>query len=187
MVIPDSGATSSAATSSGDGNRNIIVTGFMGTGKTTVGRRLAELTGRRFVDMDDVIIERGGMTIPEIFAQKGEAGFRALEAQVCRELAAQNGLVIATGGGALVNAENRAVMQAAGLLVCLSATPDALWSRLESEAAGRPMLANGDWRGLLEKRRAAYDEITHQVDTTGKTPDEVAQEIIELWHQTEST
>lgn len=176
MAIPRSGSSNS-----------IILTGFMGTGKTTVGKLLAELTGRRFVDMDDVIVERGRMSIPEIFSQQGEAGFRALEAQVCRELAAQSGLVIGTGGGALVNADNRAVMQAAGLLVCLTAEPDALWSRLESEADGRPMLANGDWRGLLEKRRAAYDQIPHQVDTTGKTPDQVAQEIIALWQQSEST
>src|SRR3954463_16189043 len=81
--------------------QNIVLTGFMSTGKSTVGQRLAELLKRRFVDSDEVIVERAGMTIPQIFVRDGEAGFRALEKEVCGDLAAQHGLVIATGGGML--------------------------------------------------------------------------------------
>ncbi|MFN8562758.1 MAG: shikimate kinase [Anaerolineae bacterium] len=89
---------------------NIILTGFMATGKTTIGRRVALLLDRRFVDADDVIVERGGMSIPQIFATDGEAAFRALEKEVCRDLAAERGLVIATGGGMLVDPDNLARM-----------------------------------------------------------------------------
>ncbi|MEP7294328.1 MAG: shikimate kinase [Chloroflexota bacterium] len=159
--------------------RNIVVTGFMGAGKTTVGRKLALLLERRFVDSDDVITERAGANIPQIFARDGEVGFRALEKEVCRDLAVQTGLVIATGGGMLVDDENRAAMLENGLVVCLDAGADVLRERLAA-AAHRPLA--GDWEALFEKRRAAYTSIPHHVDVTGKTPRVIAEEIISLWH-----
>ncbi len=156
---------------------NIILTGFMATGKTTIGRRVALLLDRRFVDADDVIVERAGMSIPQIFATQGEVAFRALEKEVCRDLAAERGLVIATGGGMLVDPDNLARMRTSGLVVCLDAVPDVIRERL-ALAGDRPLA--GDWEALLEKRRAAYAAIPDHVDTSAGMPDEIAQQIVEL-------
>ena len=158
--------------------RNIVITGFMGAGKTTIGRELGLLLERRFVDSDDVIVARAEATIPQIFARDGEAGFRALEKEVCRDLAAEKGLVIATGGGMLIDPENRALMLASGLVVCLDATVETIRRRL-SGAKNRPLAA--DWETLFEKRREAYAAIPLHVDVTNKTPRKIAQEIIALW------
>lgn len=161
-------------------DRNIVITGFMGTGKTTVGRLTAEQLDRPFVDTDAEIAQHQGMSIPEIFAKEGEQNFRHIERRLCRFLAAQRGLVIATGGGMLVDAGNREVMLACGLVVCLTASPETIVERLKDEADERPLL-HGDWRALLEQRRAAYEAIPIQIDTSGKMPEQVAQEIVTLW------
>jgi len=161
-------------------DRNIIITGFMGTGKSTIGKLLAEKLGRPFMDTDEEIERRVGMTIPEIFQRDGEARFRHIERRMCRFLAAQNGYVISTGGGMLVDESNRDVMLASGFVVCLNAAPEVIAERLKADKAERPLL-KGDWRGLLDKRRDAYAAIPHQVDTTGKTPDAITDEIIQLW------
>jgi shikimate kinase len=163
-------------------DHNLILTGFMGTGKTTVGRRVALITGRRFVDADDVIVERAGMSIPQIFATQGEPAFRKLEKEVCRALAAERGLIIATGGGMLVDAENRETMLKSGLVVCLDAAPGVIRARLAPSMADRPLA--GDWEALLEKRRAAYAAIPTHVDTSNKSPHRTAEEIIALWRST---
>ena len=169
LAIPDSSTSK---------DQNIVLTGFMSTGKSTVGLRLAELLKRRFVDSDNVIVERAGMTIPQIFVRDGEAGFRALEKEVCGDLAAQHGLVIATGGGMLIDPENRARMLASGFVVCLEARLDVIRARL-ALADDRPLA--GNWEALLEKRRAVYATIPVHVDTSDKTPDIVAEEIIAQW------
>ncbi len=150
----------------------------MATGKTTVGRQIAVQIKRRFVDADDVIVERAEMSIPEMFAVKGEAAFRALEKEVCRDLSEETGLVIATGGGMLIDAENRRIMSETGFVVCLDAAPEMIEARL-SLASNRPLA--GDWRALLEKRRAIYAEIPVHINTSDKTPAALAQEIIGLW------
>src|SRR5690606_25221150 len=97
--------------------------GFMGTGKSSVSRRLAKRLDRPLVDTDDEIVRRAGRSIPEIFERFGEAHFRGLERDLCRELAGQPGLVIATGGGMLVNDECRALMIESAFVVCLDASP----------------------------------------------------------------
>ncbi len=158
-------------------DQNVILTGFMGVGKTTVGRQVAVQTERRFVDADDLIVERAEMSIPEIFAVKGEAAFRALENEVCRDLATEQGLVIATGGGMLVDPANRALLEKTGIVICLDAPPETIRSRLE-QSNDRPLAAN--WETLFEQRRAAYAAIPVHVDTTDKTPGEIAAEIIVL-------
>ncbi len=161
--------------------RNIVLTGFMGTGKTTVGRLVAQQIGWQFVDSDDAIVERAGLSIPEIFTQHGEEVFRQIEREVCRSLAVQQAVVIATGGGMLVDAVNRQIMLDSGFVVCLMATPAAIESRLTgAEATNRPLLQH-DWIALFNSRQEAYNMIPHQVDTTDKSPDEVAQEIVNLW------
>lgn len=160
---------------------SIILAGFMGTGKTTIGQRVAALLKRRFVDADDLIVQRAGMSIPQMFATQGEPAFRALEKQVCRDLAAEREIVIATGGGMLVDPENRALLLQSGLVVCLDAAPEIIRSRL-ALADNRPLAAN--WEALYEQRRAIYAEIPTHVDTSARTPDSIAQEIVALWRTT---
>ena len=162
---------------------NLIITGFMGTGKTSVGREVARRLGWEFVDMDALIEERLGMSIPEIFATYGEGFFRRQEKELCRELAQRRGLVIATGGGALVPEENRRVLGESGLLICLTCEVDELLRRL-GEVEDRPLLEVADRRrrieSLLAQRREAYGRIPHHIDTTELTVEEVAERVIEL-------
>lgn len=167
MVIPDD-------------DRNVVLTGFMGAGKTTVGKRLAELIERPFIDADDEIVARAGMSIPQIFERDGEAGFRALERMVCDDLASRRRLVIATGGGMLIDDTNRRRMLDTGFVVCLDAPPEVIGARL-ALADDRPLA--GDWAALLDKRRAAYALIPVHIDTHDKTPDEIAEEIIARWSE----
>lgn len=163
--------------------RNIILTGFMGTGKSTVGRLVAAALGRELVDMDAVLESRAGCTIAELFRRQGEAHFRRLERALVVELAARSGLVIAAGGGAVLNPANLDDLQRSGLVVCLTADPETILRRVEREAH-RPLLAGGDPRAridaLLAARRAAYAAVPHQLDTTGLTPEAVAERVLAL-------
>lgn len=159
---------------------NIVITGFMGTGKTTVGEIVAKKLNRQFVDMDAVIEQRSGLTIPRIFAGYSERFFRAMEHGLAHELAMQSGLVIATGGGALVKEDLREMMGQHGTLVCLNATEEEIRDRLQ-ETDERPLA--GDWQRLLDERRDAYAQIRHQIDTSNKSPEVIAYEIIALTEQ----
>jgi 3-dehydroquinate synthase len=154
----------------------------MGTGKTAVGREVARRLGREFVDMDALIESREGMRIAEIFAQKGEAHFRSLEAGLCRELASRELLVIATGGGALIPAANLEILRASGPVVCLRAEPDEILRRLE-HAENRPLLEVADREAeiaeLLARRETAYNQIPYQLDTTGLALGQVANRVLE--------
>ena len=162
---------------------NIVLMGFMGTGKSTVGRKLAALSGMTFVDMDSLIEERAGKPISRIFAEEGEPHFRAMERALVRELAHRNGLVIACGGGVVLNPDNIADYGKTGLVVCLSATPEIILQRT-ALARNRPLLEEQDRRArildLLEKRRACYASIPHQVDTSTLSADQVVQAIFAL-------
>jgi shikimate kinase len=165
--------------------QNMILTGFMGTGKSTIGQLVADCTARTFVDMDTIIETREGRPISQIFTEEGEPYFRRIEAALCRELAGRAGLVIATGGGALVSAENRRVMEESGLVVCLDCEPDVLWQRI-GQSEDRPMLAEPDegrfarLAALLEKRAPAYAQIEHHLDVTHLLPEEAADRICEM-------
>lgn len=169
--------------------RNIVITGFMGTGKSAVGRELARRLARPFVDMDALIEEREGRTISQIFAESGEPYFRRLEAEIIEELAARQGLVIATGGGALIPEHNRKRMTDTGIVICLWAEPEALIERL-AEDSSRPLLARPDWkdhlRRLLAQRRTAYLRLPYHIDTTGKRVAQVVDEILALLRQMNS-
>ena len=162
---------------------NIVLTGFMGTGKTTIGREVARRMGREFVDMDVEIEARAGKSIPCIFAEDGEPTFRQMEADLCQALSAQENLVIATGGGALVNPDNRAVMSRTGTAICLTAEPDGILRRVSGND-DRPLLNVPDPRAkiaeLLAARREAYGAIPWQVETTGLSVDQVAERVIAL-------
>ena len=161
---------------------SIILTGFMGTGKTSVGREVARRLNRPFVDMDVEIEARAGKPISTIFAEEGESAFRQMEAQLCRELARAQGKVIATGGGALVDPENRRRMMASGPVFCLTCSTDEISRRL-AQARDRPLLEAGDRQNeiarLLAQRYEAYAAIPRQIDTTLLSTDEVATQVIE--------
>jgi len=164
--------------------RNIVLFGFMGTGKTAAGKRLARLLGMAFVDMDDVIVEWAQKSIPAIFTEDGEPHFRKIERDVVRHLAEQNGLVIATGGGVVLNPENVADLSRSGLSVCLQATPDAILARVEHDT-NRPLLAvedkMGRIRAILSSRQALYDALPHQVNTTDLSLEETVAQIMSLY------
>jgi shikimate kinase / 3-dehydroquinate synthase len=161
---------------------NLVITGFMGTGKTRVGSAGARRLGRAFVDMDAEIEARAGKAIWRIFAEDGEAAFRSMEAALCEALSAGGGRVIATGGGTLVDATNQARMMHNGTVVCLTCHPDELLRRVRDAGEGdRPLLSVHDPRAeierLLAERREAYASIPWQIDTSGRSIDEVAAQV----------
>jgi len=164
--------------------RNLILTGFMGTGKSTVGRAVAEHLGLCFVDMDEVIVQRMGKSIPDIFAQMGEGAFRTIERALCLELAQQQNLVIATGGGALVDELNAQALARTGMLVCLDCASGEIVQRIGADP-NRPMLQGDDPQrrveALLQARQAAYGRIPYHIDTTRLTPDEAAAAVTALY------
>ena len=167
-----------------DHNRNLVITGFMGTGKSGVGRIVADRLGREFVDSDELIESRAGCTVPEIFEREGEARFRALEADVCRELSVGRGRVIATGGWTLGPPANRAAVEAGGMVVCLHADAPTLIERL-GDPEGRPMLQDDRWQermeSLLAQRQPTYRSFPLQVDTSRLTKDQIADRVLALW------
>lgn len=164
--------------------KNIVLIGFMGTGKSSVGKGLAARLGLTFLDMDAMIEQREGKPISRIFAENGEPHFRALERALTQELAARTGLVIATGGGIVLNPDNPSDFASTGLVVCLQATPETILSRVQHETH-RPLLASGDKmtkiRELLAKRQHLYDAIPHQIDTNDLTVDAVVARIAALY------
>ena len=168
--------------------RNVILVGFMASGKTSVGRALAARTGWPLVDADDVIVARAGKPIHRIFAEDGEPAFRELERQVIADLCAGERQVIASGGGAFVDPQNREVMLAGGRVFFLSASPAEILRRVQQEDAGgpiRPLLAVDDPEAriaeLLAQRAAAYAQAHHTVETDALTPEGVAARIREVY------
>ncbi|MEI7880956.1 MAG: dihydroorotase, partial [bacterium] len=163
---------------------NIVLMGFMGTGKSTVGRALARRLGMQFLDMDTIIEERAGKPISRIFTEEGEPYFRAMERTLSQELAKRSGLVIACGGGVVLNPGNILDYSRTGLVVCLTATPEVIFKRTAKDR-NRPLLEEQDRMqrilDLLEKRKAMYAAIPHQVDTTTSPADQVAEAIIRKW------
>lgn len=159
---------------------NIVLTGFMGTGKSTVGRLVAKRLGRRFVDTDALIESRHG-PIPELFASHGEEHFRALERAVAAELASATGLVVATGGRTMLDPANQETLGASGVVVCLSASVGELVARLRDEVEHRPLLRDDDPAGriaaLLAERAPGYGRFP-QVPTDGRTPEQVVDAVI---------
>lgn len=165
--------------------RNLVLVGLMGVGKSTVGRILAQRLERRFVDTDADVEAAAGTTVAELFATVGERHFRALEAERVRHVAALRGQVIAVGGGALLNPSNVTHLRGTGDLVLLDAEPAELAARIaaEDQGASRPLLTGGAPEARLAELRAQRDAVyaaaaSHVVDTTGRTPEEVAGEVL---------
>ena len=160
---------------------NLIVAGMPGAGKSTVGRMIADRLGMAFIDTDEVIAARAGKPITDIFTQDGEDAFRQIERTVCRDAAKGDALVIAVGGGALLNRESREACDAGNVVVCLTASPDAILARAGADPS-RPLYANREAiLRLLVARAAHYASFRHTLDTTGKTPEQVADEVIAIW------
>ena len=161
-------------------HKNVILTGFMGTGKTAVGRLLAAALGYEFVDTDEMIESRYG-SISEIFAQSGEAAFRRAEREIAEELAAVDEHVIATGGRFMLDEHNATVLGKQSTVFCLVASPEEIIKRL-GESDDRPLLAGADRLlrivDLLAERRPQYERF-EQIPTDGKTPEEVASIILD--------
>ncbi|NCF50485.1 shikimate kinase AroK [Gammaproteobacteria bacterium] len=163
--------------------QNLFLIGPMGAGKSAVGRQLARLLHMSFVDSDDEIEARTGVDIPFIFEKEGEAGFRKREAKVIDALSAMDGVVLATGGGAVVDPQNRSHLGARGFVVYLHTTVEQQLART-SKGRERPLLENGDrvkiLGDLMEVRDPLYREIADLVvETDGRKVRAVADEIID--------
>jgi shikimate kinase len=161
--------------------RALILTGFMGTGKSSVGKIVAKMTGRRYMDLDRIIVERTGRTITEIFDNDGESCFRKEETEALRETIQASDLVLSTGGGAVLAGENRALMRGAGAVVNLTASPEVILKRIES-CEQRPLLRDrktvADIARMLAEREQCYAEADIRIDTDAKTMEDVAAEIL---------
>ncbi len=151
----------------------ICLIGMMGCGKSTVGRRIATLLGREFVDADRELEARCGVPVTTVFELEGEAGFRKRESQLIDELSRREGIVLATGGGAVTLAENREALHRRCFVIYLQAGPGELWHRLRNDRV-RPLLQTADPRAriveLVNARDPLYRETAHRVVRTGRHP-----------------
>jgi shikimate kinase len=160
---------------------NIVLVGFMGTGKTTVGRVLAGRTGRPLLDMDAEIEARAGKAVSDIFRDDGEPAFRRMERDLVRDLAARSGLLISSGGGIVLDPLNIADFSRTGLVACLLADAETILRRVESETH-RPLIQVADRRArvteLLDRRRPLYEAIPFRIDTSHLEPAAIADRIL---------
>ncbi|MDU7338175.1 MAG: shikimate kinase [Clostridium sp.] len=161
---------------------NIVLCGFMGSGKTTVGQVLAQKSGRAFFDLDQYIEQQEGKTVTQIFAEQGEEGFRKLETKAARKLSEQNNLIIATGGGAVLKEENVEILRKGGVLIHLDASLNAVEQRLNG-LDDRPLLQRDDrqefLRILYAKRIPLYRTAAHLSVNADYSPDDVCEQILQ--------
>lgn len=162
---------------------NIVLIGYMGCGKSSVGRRLAGLTGHRFLDTDDLIAQAEGRSIPEIFAAEGETYFRDVEHRVLSEQVGICGVVLSTGGGLVLRPENREILRKLGVVAWLDADREALFERA-TRTGKRPLLQTDNPREtffrLLDERHSVYEEVADfRVDSTSLSHDEAAQSLLD--------
>jgi len=163
--------------------RNIIITGFMGTGKSEVAKQLACKLKMEFIDMDRIIEESRGMSIVNIFARYGENYFREQENKLVKELSQKENTVIATGGGTLLSSDNARMLGRRGQIICLYADSQTIHNRVKRKN-NRPLLKRknvlSEINRLLEERKKAYNNFTIKIDTTNLSVQEVADKIITL-------
>ena len=169
---------------------NIFLVGMMGAGKTTLGRALAQRLEMEFVDSDRLLVERTGVPVATIFEIEGEEGFRRRESATLAELAGRDGVVVATGGGAVLSAENREFMRAHGTVVYLRARVDSLWERTRHDAS-RPLLQTPDPRAtlteIMAERDPLYREAAHViVDTGSQSASTLVTRVLAALHKAEA-
>jgi len=158
----------------------VVLVGFMGSGKTTIGRRLARRLGYRFEDMDRRIEKREGVTVARLFQERGEAAFRALEQEEARAVSTLSGVVVAAGGGAFAQEVTRALLQRGALTVWLQCSLESALLRVRPDGS-RPLAGNHEiMRALLAEREPFYRQADVAVDTSRRTPHEVVDRIVEL-------
>lgn len=162
--------------------KNIVLTGFMGVGKTEVGRELSAILGWKVVDVDDEIVKSKKMSINEIFSRFGEPAFRDMETEMIKKVSRKKNVIISTGGGAVLRQENMEFLKVSGVVVCLTARPETILKRT-SRNRERPLLHVEDplqrIHDLLEARGPFYEKADIMVDTEGKSPFGIAEEILE--------
>ena len=169
----------------------VVLVGVMGSGKSSVARRLAEMLRIKHYDLDEMVAAETGLTIPEIFAAKGESGFRELEREALKRALKQPGVIVATGGGAMLHQANRDHLRdLVTLVVWLDASLDVLASRV-GDGSGRPLLSRGKIKGILKtqkaERKAAYREVADmRISTSKLTLEEVAQQVANKYHRMHS-
>lgn len=163
--------------------KNIVLIGFMGTGKSSVGVRLAQKLKKQFVDMDREIELVNGMSIAEIFKRYGEVRFRSEESLMAIKVGKQQDVVIATGGGAVLKNENIDSLRENGILICLDASPEDIFSRVNRKKGTRPLLNKNvsvqDIEKLLQEREASYACADIRVNTSNKDLDTIINEIMQ--------
>jgi shikimate kinase len=166
--------------------RNLVLTGFMGTGKSSIGRLAATQLQFEFIDTDALVEARAGKTIPKIFAQEGEAAFRGVERQVVLDLAGRDKTVISTGGGLVVNLENMTSLKEHALVICLCASPETIFERTRYPSH-RPLLRQAAplerIRQLLAEREPFYRQADVLINAEGRSVREVAQHVLHEFHQ----
>jgi len=162
--------------------KNIVLTGFMGTGKTAVGKELARSLDVPLIDIDSEIENSERMTIQDIFKQHGEAVFREIETRKIKETAQRKNIIISTGGGAVLKDENMHALRRSGIIICLTASPETILQRVSNNNE-RPLLQGENplrkIEELLHVRQPFYDKADIIIDTENRTPLQIAEEIIE--------
>jgi len=156
---------------------NIVLTGPMGVGKSTVGIRVAKILGWEFSDTDQILVQRTGHSINEIFAKEGERRFRTLESNIIKEVSKKDNTVIATGGGVVLDPQNMRLLRSNGVIVNLEATPAVLLKRLKT-VTDRPLLTDlKGLKNLLKERCGVYSNTDHRIDTSTLKVDEVVEKV----------
>ncbi|MCM8779684.1 MAG: shikimate kinase [Candidatus Omnitrophica bacterium] len=161
--------------------KNIYLVGFMGTGKSAVGKKLADKLKAKFLDLDSLIEEKEKRKIVDIFAQDGEAYFRVLEKEILKEVAVKSGLVVACGGGIVLDKDNITLMKNTGKMICLAARPEVILERVK-HYRHRPLLNVADKekkiREILKARQALYNLAHITIDTSDLSIEETAEKIL---------
>jgi len=171
---------------------NIALIGFMGTGKTVIGAKLAQTLDKEFIELDELIVNKAGKSIPQIFAEEGEIQFREYEMEVCREVSQQENVVIACGGGIVLNKLNIDYLKQNAIIICLKTSPEIIFQRISKDGKEkRPLLNKADpkaeIRKLLQFRAPFYNAATeYQIDTSKLTVDEVVERIREIYESAQA-
>jgi len=170
---------------SSNSKANLILVGFMGTGKTTIGRKLGQTLGRRFVDTDAEIEAATGLSISEIFRRYGERYFRAIEKLAIKRIVGMGNLVIATGGGAVTDSEVRLLLSEAGMVFWLTARPEVILKRTQTNQ-DRPLLRGKALPAIIDlmrDREVYYQFADYTIDTSDLSVNQVVEEVLKRWKE----